>query len=443
MGVRRTISSSYLSMSLAIASGLVANLAPPAQAQVNPNIQTQLNISSPPITAVLPSTTTPTEPDLFFVRKTVGQSGCASIKDNGVQRVVNDAVREKGLTIKDLTKDQIRDIIQQYIRDQEAFRLSAREKALAIQVPIHTNCTYAQASQFKVTLPFNPTYETNILKAGNNSSPGESAGFGGNVLMTGGVAGHPFDVVALSVGETSTRYAPNFSPSSDSTSTQLFYQMFLHADGYNPDSNGNKTYVPNIVPGSPATPPPTGLTTFDTLSFGYQNQMAFTPTFHAEKADFFTPQATLSRLNIGLDDPSAKPCKDASTPVNQQFCYYANLSLTAGQSYSDVRSLQNANFAVSGTIGWRPDMTNWNLSLQAMATEKEYEDVLGGRRDLLLQIGSNFAYSTKVTIAKQDASLSFSLPITYYKNYSTLSTAAWSGLIIMPTLSLAFTYPPS
>jgi hypothetical protein len=51
----RILSSNYLGVGLAIATGLAANLGSSleAQAQVNPNIQTQLNIVSPPQQAIL------------------------------------------------------------------------------------------------------------------------------------------------------------------------------------------------------------------------------------------------------------------------------------------------------------------------------------------------------------------------------------------------------
>jgi hypothetical protein len=442
MVTKRVVSSNYLGVGLAIATGLAANLgsSPQAQAQVNPNIQTQLNISSPPITEVMPASNTAGDGLITVYEKTGQPKGCVSKEDAARLMARQNDVSILGKDVQNLTTEDVQNYLQKLTPEARAKFLST--------LPIKTQCKYGQASQIKFSFPLNPTYETNILKTGNNSSPGESAGFGGSFLVTTGVNGHPYDLVALSGSESSARYTPNFSPSFDSASSQFIYQMFLHADGYNVD----KTYVNNIVPGSPVTPPPTGLTTFETLSFGYQNQTAFAPTFRAEKADFLTPQATLSWQNIGLDDRSAKPCYDASTTPhnavsvtqpNAQFCYYANLSVTAGESFSDVKTLQNANVSLTGTIGWRPDHTNWNLSLQAMATGKDYEDVVGGRRDLLLQIGPNLTYNTAITIAQQAAMLTFTLPVTYYKNYSTLSTAAWSGLIIMPTLSIAFTYPPS
>jgi hypothetical protein len=56
----------------------------------------------------------------------------------------------------------------------------------------------------------------------------------------------------------------------------------------------------------------------------------------------------------------------------------------------------------------------------------------GGRRDLLLQAGP--------ALTNTNGNVSFQLPVTYFKNYSTVSTAAWSGLVVQPTLTISFTY---
>jgi hypothetical protein len=471
MTKQRVVSSNYLAVGLAIATGVAANLglSLQAQAQVSPNIQTQLNILLPPISAQMPTGGGAAGPDqAFFQMKTAsGQiiSGCApteklrsfaatlrsfnSLSDKNVRSLT---VQEIAHT---LTEQEIKQTVEGYFNGRQA-NITEEQKKLAEKSlpPVKPKpCVTRQPVNVQVSFPFNPTYETNILKSGNNGIPGESAGFGGNMLVTAGVEGRPWDIVVFSGGEASARYTPNFSPSVDGLSSQASYQLFLHAYGYNVSNVGDtwhKTFVDNLVPGSPNMPLP-GMMTFDTLAFGVQNQTAFAPTFRFEKSDFLTPQVTIARQNIGLDDLNAKPCKDLQS--NLQYCTYASFSLTAGESFADVKTLQNANFAASATVGWNIT-PSWSITLPATATAKDYQDVVGGRRDVLLQVGPVLSYTSStfpmcsfaaaqkspIICSEESAKYTFSLPVTYYKNYSTISADAWSGLVIMPTLTIAFNY---
>lgn len=460
---RRVLSSNYLGVGLAIATGLLANLGsvPQARAQADLNVQSRLDTIMPPVTAQLPTSTSTAGPGQTNVPK-----GFTALNQNA-SCVPTESLRGAAATISVLsaknsgalavarsaasfTQQEIKDIVQGYFNGGYAnFTEEQRSKikiavAAAVNPNPDTGCLNRQAAKVQISLPFNPTYETNILRSGNNSSPGDSAGFGGSVTVASGVDGRPWDFVILNAQEASTRYAPNFSPSVDGLSQQASYQLFLHAYGYDPKT---KTFADNLVPGSPT--PPGGLMTFDTLTFGVLNQTAFAPTFKTEKSDFLTPQLSLARQNIGFDDSSGTPCVTSDT----KFCYYANLSMTAGQSFSDVRTLENVNFAASATLGWNINGSNWSLTLPATATAKDYEHVVGGRRDLQLQAGPALMYSSQqvplscakdtmyaALCSEESISFTFKLPVTYYKNYSTLSTAAWSGWVIMPTLTITFGY---
>jgi hypothetical protein len=124
------------------------------------------------------------------------------------------------------------------------------------------------------------------------------------------------------------------------------------------------------------------------------------------------------------------------------FCYYLDLALTVGQTFSDVITQQNANVACSVTLGWRVPDSNWKITLPVVATARDYENVLGGRRDVLFQIGPAATYV--LPSDKPSApSLAFSFSVTYNQNYSTLSTAAWHGIVAQPTLTVAFQPPPA
>jgi hypothetical protein len=287
-----------------------------------------------------------------------------------------------------------------------------------------------QPTAVKFTFPFNPTYETNVLKSNTNVYPDTSFGFGGGWQMVTGVDGRPFDLVALSVGSASSRYTAFPSQSLDVFTIQGLYQYFLGA------YKGDGTPIEFPRPGTsvPAgTIPPGGMITVDTLAVGIQNQTAFVPTYSKEKADFFTPQVTVARQNINLSDPNDKGCE--SPDGKRSFCYFANLALTPAQTFSDVATLANANLAASATIGTRINHTNLVLALATTVTGKAFEHVPGGRQDLLLQIGPTLAYSA-------NRCFNATLAVTYNRNYSTLTPAAWSGWVVQPTLNIIFPVEP-
>jgi hypothetical protein len=419
MVAQRVVSSKYLGIGLAIATGVAFNLGSSLHAQAQDlNLQTQLIILSP-----LPLQVTPPATDVSIPSTKLGLAEALKSPNCPI-------TPEQRASIDEYLKKNSRATVFDYNND-----LANKRKNKKIlggpNPPPDLSCSTGQPTKIKVSVPINPTYETNVLKTGNNSSHGESFGIGGNVLVTtAGLQGRPFDQVVMYAAEASSRYTPSAfsSQNVDSINSYMAYQVFLHANGYYRDGSSIKNIDPSTPP---AKLPDPNMTTVDTVAFAIQNQTAFMPTFHKEKADFFTPQFTLSSQNINLDDP--KHTAECGMRL-QAFCQYANLALTVGQSFSDVTTQQNFNVAGSATLGWRID-GNWSLLLQTMATGKEYENFVGGRRDLLLQAGPALTYA--------NGNVSFQLPVTYFKNYSTVSTAAWSGLVIQPTLTISFTYNAS
>jgi hypothetical protein len=127
--------------------------------------------------------------------------------------------------------------------------------------------------------------------------------------------------------------------------------------------------------------------------------------------------------------------KTEMSPNPGAFCYYLDWSLTAGQTLSDVPTQQNTNFAASVTPGWRIKDTDWKLTLPTVVTSRFYNDVVGGRRDVLFQIGPALSYS-KPALAGRPY-ITFSLAVTYNQNCSTVAAASWRGVVIQPTLTIA------
>jgi hypothetical protein len=400
----------------------------PARAQADLNLQTRLQIFSPPIT-VLPPRTSGTKDN---VRLKDGK--CVSKNDPAVRHAAltyhNKVYAPVGVDYYDKYPEKL---IQDFVNSQEPVldQGHGRLKRFVLPAPINLNCEIAQPTNLTISFPFNPTYESNVLKSNTNIQSDTSQGFGGSILLTtAGLKDRPFDLVAFSVTSASARYSAVPTKSFDALSEQGFYQIFLDAFSY------DKGMRQDINPKTP-TIPSSGLITISTLSLGYQNQTAFTPGYRIETANLFTPQATLSRQNISLlGGDTTNQCEAMS---GAGFCHYADLALTAGHTFSDVTTLQNTSIAPSATLGWRIDHSDWKVTVPVMVTAKEFDNVIGGRRDALIQGGAVLSYV--LPTKPGEPSLSWSLAGTYYRNYSTVAAAAWHGFVLQPTLTIALNPP--
>jgi hypothetical protein len=313
------------------------------------------------------------------------------------------------------------------------------EKFTAFYTPPNPNCPTKQPTNVVFNFPINPTYESNVLKSSSSIDNGGSFGFGGGVqITTAGLESRPWDLIAFSATSASARYVGFPAKSVDAVSEQWAYQIFLHAIYYPDHQHPADIY-------DPAHPPKDqlyiGTMTVDTLSFGVINQTAYTPGLRRETADLFTPQFTLARQNISLfgigDDPTDNQCWTSNKKAGPGFCHYLDLSLTGGTTFSDVTAQQNLNISAAANLGWRVAGCDWKIALPTVLTARYYENVLGGRQDLLLQVGPTFTYTPPQPPAGQLA-YTFSVAMTYNQNYSSLATAAWRGVIVQPTLTLAF-----
>jgi hypothetical protein len=469
---RRVGPAKHLFVGVAILSVFALGAASEANAQIDPNLQSRIITLSPPITVLTPEvnsetnsvaveagrqlrTDAPCLPDDWYEKNHLrfGNPKRADPKlaDRAVQALntVRKAAGKKELTREHFiklseggvdVKKILRETEQQPGFAEDKNIQKVHEEALQ-QVGIQFTCGKPQVPGMKVSFPFNPTYETNALKSDANAHPDWSLGFGGGILVTGpGLDGRPYDVVAFNAQSASARYSAFPSKSLDTLTEQGIYQIYLGA--YHPDWSPIDAKSGQI----------TNLLTIDTLALGFVNQTAYLPGYRVETADLFTPQFTLARQNIPLSRdvcqtlpaPSPTPAKSPAPgappspapPDPRGSCYYVDLALTVGQTFSDVTTQQNTNVAVSATPGLRIDNSNWKVTLPMVATAREYDNVLGGRQDVLLQVGPAATFT--LPTAKGAPSLMLSLAATYNRNYSTLSTAAWRGYIIQPTLTAAF-----
>jgi len=300
---------------------------------------------------------------------------------------------------------------------------------LVLPLPINF-CT--PKTVVKISFPLNPTYESNVLKSNQSANPGSSFGLSGSLQVTTPGVGK-FDVIGLSVATQSTRYGQFSSKSFDSITTQGGYQFFINAYGY----DSNEIFVDKIDENTKNIPPQNKITV-ETVAFGFQNQTIYTPTFDRKTVDLFTPQITLARQNIPLAGHEACEAK-IPDPRKDGYCHFVDLSLTVGQTFSDLSSQQNANVAVSVAPGWRIRNTDWKLTLPTTVTGRVYEDVAGGRQDALFQVGTTLAWAPPPFIdASVATSVAFSLSATYNQNFSNVSKNAWHGIVVLPTLTVAF-----
>jgi hypothetical protein len=293
-------------------------------------------------------------------------------------------------------------------------------------------CSYS-ATTLKVKFPFNPTYETNVLKSNQNNSPGTSAGFGGSVEMVGPGL-RKLDLVGMSAQTQSVRYGQFSSKNFDAITAQVAYQFFI--DAYALELDGRRRPIYADMPKEQLAP--VNMITVDTVAVGFQNQLTYIPPFNIEQVNLFTPQVSFNHINMPLF--GGGQCSLAiPDPSRNGYCYYADISVTLGQTFADVGTQENANLTVAMTPGWRVDNTDWTVTLPATITARDYQNVVGGRRDVLWQIGPTVAYAPPTFVETAFiTSVTFKLSVTYNQNYSTIAKDAWHGIIVMPTLTVAF-----
>jgi hypothetical protein len=429
----RLHSGGTLAFFLLSAIPVIFAISSPARAQADLNLQSRIQTFSAPIAVP--------RPRIADGKDSIKVEGkCISKNDPALRRIALKYHNKMYPPVKedyyDSHPDKVVDDIENYFSKPPSRGGRKGKLAPFPYQPPNLSCSTEQPTSLTVGFPFNPTYETNVLRSNTNISSDTSLGFGGSILMTAaGFKDRPFDLIAFGASSASARYSAFPSKSLDTITEQGFYQIFLDAYAYH-YGDGTLFY---IHPKSSDIPSP-NMITVDTLSLGFQNQTAFTPGIRVETADLLTPQITLARQNISLLGGNQDNRCSASSAGSFGFCHYADLSLTIGQTSSDVLTQQNASLTASGTLGWRFDNSDWKLTIPAVATAREYENVIGGRQDVLVQIGPVLTY-TRPPRTPDEPSIMLSLAMTYNQNYSTVSAAAWHGVIIQPTLSLAFTPP--
>lgn len=274
-----------------------------------------------------------------------------------------------------------------------------------------------QPTAVSFTFPNSPIYESNANRSNKLGRSDGSVSFGGGFTVT--TQGfRNLDVIGISAGTSLVRYARLADKSFDTLTASAQYQLFL----------GAYDVTATMIPLSHGSNLPTGQVTFNTLTFGLQNSTAFSPTFHAETTSLTTPTLVYSWQNIPFTEAL---CATRLHKETSSFCYYADLSVTLGHTLADVRALENTNLAVSATLGDRIGNTDLVALWGTTITGRTYENVVGGRNDVMVAFGPKLQY-------KPVDKLTTSIGITYNRNYSSLATAQWHGWIAQSALTLSF-----
>ena len=256
--------------------------------------------------------------------------------------------------------------------------------------------------QFQV--PLSAAYDSNAFTSNTNIQPDSILSFGGALAVDAPVTGTD-DRVFFNAASTSARYTRFSSQSLDVLAFSGGYRLFLHA--------------------TPNTPVAPGIQTVDQLELAVSNTTSFAPTFAQETADFLSPSITLMRSNIPL---SSQRCGSGDS---EAFCQFANITLAAAHKFSDVTTSQNTNAALGAKLGWKFPEQHLTLLLSGSVTGKNYENVAGGRQDLILVGTPSFVYAPN-SIVQASTSVAFT------QQYSTLSKARYNDVTVKSGITFIF-----
>ena len=79
------------------------------------------------------------------------------------------------------------------------------------------------------------------------------------------------------------------------------------------------------------------------------------------------------------------------------------------------------------------------ITVPTIATARLYDNVPGGCQDMLLQVEPALSYAPPpYSSSWMNAALSFAVSATYNQNFSMVSTAAYRGYTMLPSLTIAF-----
>jgi hypothetical protein len=244
------------------------------------------------------------------------------------------------------------------------------------------------------------TYSTNANQADIDIIADRIGGQNGNLLVLM-PAGREEDTVSFLLGPTAVRYATLDSSSFDALNGSIIYTRLL----------GRRQTAEGLNTG--------GTATTDILTVGLDGTSVYETGFGAEEITVATPSIGWSRSNIGLGN---KMCGDTGS---EAYCYFANVSLSMGESLADVQSQINSWAVAETTVGWRPPVKNLSLSATGSVQGAVFSDYPGGRQDLIFVGSGNLSWTPSA-----DVTLSAGLRFT--QQISSQSDLDWNGFNLLP-----------
>ncbi len=221
-----------------------------------------------------------------------------------------------------------------------------------------------------------------------------------NVLMLV-PAGREEDTVSFLLGATDTRYANLNSSSFDALNGSITYTRLL---GRRQTAEGLNT---------------SGTATTDIFTLGLDGTSVYEPGFGAEEISIATPSIGWSRSNIGLGNGTC------GAKGNEAYCYYADVSVSLGESLADVQDQTNSWAEIDTTLGWRPAVKNLSVWATGSVQGAVYSDFPGGRQDLIFIGTGNVSWLAAPNIT-------MSAGVKFTQQLSSQTDLDWNGFNLLP-----------
>jgi hypothetical protein len=214
-------------------------------------------------------------------------------------------------------------------------------------------------------------------------------------------AGREEDTVSFLLGSTDTRYANLNSSSFDALNGSITYTRLL----------GRRQTAEGLNTG--------GTATTDILTVGLDGTSVYESGFGAEEIAIATPSIGWSRSNIGLGNNLC------GAKGSESYCYYADVSVSLGESLADVQSQINSWAVAQMTVGWRPPVKNLSVWATGSMQGAVYSDFPGGRQDLIFIGTGNLSWLAAPNIT-------MSAGVKFTQQISSQSDLDWNGFNLFP-----------
>lgn len=159
------------------------------------------------------------------------------------------------------------------------------------------------------------------------------------------------------------------------------------------------------------------------LSFGVNNLSVFSPGFDDRLITFTTPDVTIGLHGIGLTNAICGP------PGQRVYCQSLTLSATAGHSWSDVESQNNAALTLVAAASTVTPVKGLTAVAVLVAKGATYTDSSVDREDLELSAKGGLSWSPV-------NNLSLNADVLYKWKFSSDPSAEWDGLEVKPFVNV-------